>query len=56
MDAILERLDMQNGEWPGIEVFVSQEGRHVWGLLPEDLYQALIELNTLLLHEEDREQ
>lgn len=55
LDAILERLDMDDGEWPGVEVFVSAEGRSVWGLLPEDLYVHLIELHRLLLEEEESE-
>lgn len=41
---LIKRLDMEAGEWPGIEVFVSKEGRHVWGLLPDDIYATLIVL------------
>lgn len=48
----MERLDMHEGEWPGVEVFVSAEGRSIWGLLPEDVYTALVQLNALLLEEE----
>lgn len=53
MDSILERLDMQDGEWPGVEVFSNKEGRHVWGLLPEDLYHAILQLHTLIEEEEE---
>ncbi len=52
LDYIMERLDMHEGEWPGVEVFVPAEGRGIWGLLPEDVYTALVQLNTLLLEEE----
>lgn len=41
---LIKRLDMEAGEWPGVEVFVSKEGRHVWGLLPDDIYATLIVL------------
>jgi len=41
---LIKRLDMDAGEWPGVEVFVSKEGRHVWGLLPDDIYATLIVL------------
>jgi len=55
MDFILERLDMQDGDWGGVEVFVSQEGRSVWGLIPADLHEAIAQLHTLLLEDEDDE-
>jgi len=41
---LIKRLDMDAGEWAGVEVFVSKEGRHVWGLLPDDIYATLIVL------------
>lgn len=44
---------MHEGDWPGVEVFVSSEGRSIWGLLPEDLYQMLIELYRTVVEEED---
>lgn len=46
VEAIIDRLDMGDGEWPGVEVFCSKEGRSIWGLLPEDLYSLLIELHS----------
>lgn len=48
LNALLERLDMQNGEWPGIEVYTPKSGTHTWGLLPEDVYALLIGLNKVL--------
>lgn len=41
---LIKRLDMEAGDWPGVEVFVSKEGRHVWGLLPDDIYATLMVL------------
>lgn len=41
---LIKRFDMEAGEWPGVEVFVSKEGRHVWGLLPDDVYASLVVL------------
>jgi len=53
VDAITDRLDMEDGEWPGIEVFCSKEGRSIWGLLPEDLYSLLIELHKATRDEDE---
>lgn len=48
LNALLERLDMQNGEWPGVEVYTPKNGAYTWGLLPEDVYALLIGLNKVL--------
>jgi hypothetical protein len=53
VDAIVARLDMADGEWPGVEVFCSKEGRSIWGLLPEDLYSLLIELHKVTRNEDE---
>lgn len=56
LDYIIERLDMQEGDWPGVEVFVNDEGRSIWGLLPEDLYSAIVQLHVLITEEEEGEE
>jgi hypothetical protein len=56
VEYMLERLDMQDGEPAGIEVFVSSEGRTVWGLLPADLHEAIVQLHSLILEESGDEE
>jgi hypothetical protein len=52
---LIKRLDMDGGEWPGIEVFVSKEGRHIWGLLPDDIYATLMILARAVAESDDDE-
>lgn len=53
IEYLVKRLDMQAGEWPGIEVFVSKEGRHIWGLLPDDVYATLVVLARHVSEEDE---
>lgn len=53
---LIKRLDMDGGEWPGIEVFVIKEGRHIWGLLPDDIYATLMILSRAVAEPEDEDE
>ena len=45
-----KRLDMEGGDWPGISVALP-DGTYVWGLLPDDIYAALVVLIRLAARE-----
>lgn len=55
VEYLIKRLDMDGGEWPGIEVFCSSEGRNIWGLLPDDVYATLLVIQREVLGVDDSE-
>lgn len=52
VEYLVRRLDMHEGEWPGIEVFCSAEGRNIWGLLPDDVYATIVIIQREVLGEQ----
>jgi hypothetical protein len=55
VEYLMKRFGIHEGEWPGIEVFCSAEGRSIWGLLPDDVYATLIVIQREVLGADDSE-
>lgn len=52
LKALFAEFEMDDGEWPGINVFSTSYGR-VWGTLPDQVVEILQELQQLVDEESD---